>query len=106
MVSTAGFDAELAPLMDFPCVELGAGKSGGFAEAALCGEVDGGAAGASDLDSDLMGCESAGAVSAAPTGGGSDSSKVIRGTGRVTMTSSPASFESPPASARTSRSVT
>src|SRR5580700_3485402 len=105
MVSAAGFEAGLAPLVDFCSVELGAGNSGGFAAAAFWA-VDGAAAGAVGLAPDFKGCGSRGGAPEGPICGGSESSKVMVCTGRVTMTSSPASLASPPASARTSRSVT
>src|SRR5580704_2314933 len=105
MVST-GEEAEgvRASLMGFSWEVLGAGKSGGSAEAPLDEEGDGATA-VRGFVSDFTGPELPGLAPAEPFGA-SESSNVISGTGRVTITSPPASLESPPASARTSRSVT
>src|SRR5277367_1635740 len=102
-------DGALRPLRDFSWEASGAGKYGGSMAAPLAGElVEGeveGAAWVSGFASDLAAVEPDGLARTESFVEGSGSSNVICGTGRVTMTSSPASLETPPASARTSRSV-
>src|SRR5580704_5864007 len=107
MVS-AGVEADgvAAESRDFSEEEPGAGKSGGSVDAVLEEAEDGLAAEVSDFVWGLPESALADLGTEGSLGEGSESSNVISGTGRVTMTWAPASLARPPASARTSRSVT
>src|SRR5208282_4987612 len=96
----------LAALSDLSEAGFGTGKSGGSVVAEVDEEEGGTVAAVSGLASDLLSFEATGLPLEESLAAASESSKVISGTGRVTMTSSPASLASPPASARTSSRVT